>query len=237
MRARGSFHGASWLGVLLALAMVAPQRSTADTVAADVATLNGPVGCRPTALVVALHPWGSSGPAYGRTVHTALGDACVRLWSPSGPLEEGRGRAWLRTMALSPEQRRLAREAREQADQTATRLARLVRAGEALVVTGHSQGAIVAWTLAARHPELAATYVLTAGMLPAVDPLPGGGRVIALHGRADEYVPLRSAQAGADRLRGAGRDVTFAIEDAGHGLRGRLRDAWWRQLRHAVSGS
>lgn len=237
MTPRATPHGARWLGALLMLAIVAPQRSMADTVAEDVATAAGPAGCSTTALVVALHPWGSSGPAYRRSVLAALGNACARVWTPSGPLEEGRGRAWLRTMALSPDPGRLAREAREQANVLAPRVARLVRAGEPLVVTGHSQGAIVAWTLAARRPELGATYVLTAGMLPAVDPLPGGGRLIALHGRADEYVPLRSAQAGADRLRGAGRDVTFAIESAGHGLRGRLRDAWSRQLRQAVSGS
>ncbi|MCA9578697.1 MAG: hypothetical protein H6726_18030 [Sandaracinaceae bacterium] len=232
---------AALLGVALlvsALLLDGPLTIQADVVRPhDVQRRAGPVGCASNVVVVGLHPWSSSAAAYMRSVRYAVGPACAQVVTLDGPLPEGSGRAWLRTMARSPQQALLAREAEHSADELAARLQRWGRLGARLVVTGHSQGAIVGWTLAARHLELRARYVLSAGMLPGVTIRPGDGEVHAVHGRADTHVPVARAREGAARLSRAGRRVVYRELETGHNLRDGLYRTWTDQLRAAVAAA
>jgi len=79
------------------------------------------------------------------------------------------------------------------------------------VVTGFSQGGMLSFTLALRHGELFARAVPVAGWLPeplwpAVAP-PGAAPIVALHGDADDVLPVAPTRAGVAHLRGLGLEV------------------------------
>lgn len=83
------------------------------------------------------------------------------------------------------------------------------------IVTGFSQGGMLSFTLAVRHPELIAEAVPVAGLVPPTflpaawpegTPKP---RIFALHGSADQRVPFTIAEAGAEKLKALGVPVEF----------------------------
>lgn len=184
-------------------------------------------------LVLALHPWGSSGRAMARTIELARLPRAVRVIAPDGPFAYGRGRAWLPSRVAATEERVLAREAVRAAGQVAALVRAEREGGEPVLVTGISQGAVVAYALAARYPEIARAVVPAAGLLPeGIEVAPEGPRVVAVHGVLDAFVPFARARAGVERMRRAGRDVELrSLPDHGHPVRGRLRAAYFAALR------
>jgi phospholipase/carboxylesterase len=98
------------------------------------------------------------------------------------------------------------------------------------VVTGFSQGGMLSFTLAVRHPEvvLAAFPVgglMAPGQVPAFWPM---GRaqvaITAFHGGADERVPVARARATVEQLRALGLRVTLTeYPGVGHTITSQMR--------------
>jgi len=99
-----------------------------------------------------------------------------------------------------------------------------------VVVTGFSQGGMLSFALAVRHPELVALAVPMGGMLPTElvpqgPPPPDAPPIRAWHGGADTRVPTALAQRTVDSLAAAGWDAQLeTVEGAGHTVPGAARD-------------
>lgn len=93
-----------------------------------------------------------------------------------------------------------------------------------LDVMGFSQGAGLAYALAALYPQRIQRVIALAGFLPAEIPLPGryqvmhGKQVYVAHGTQDETIPVEKAQQAVRTLQEAGAHVTYCESDAGHKL-------------------
>lgn len=95
-------------------------------------------------------------------------------------------------------------------------------------VMGFSQGAGLAYTLAALYPQRVSRVIALAGFLPrdesAADGEPGRYRslkekpVYIAHGTRDETVPVQLAREAVDTLQAAGARVTYCESDVGHKL-------------------
>jgi phospholipase/carboxylesterase len=91
-------------------------------------------------------------------------------------------------------------------------------------VMGFSQGAAMAYALAAYHPQPVNRVVALAGFLPPVDSLPGryselhGKKVYVAHGTQDETVPVGMAQEAVRTLQSVDAQVTYCESDVGHKL-------------------
>lgn len=138
----------------------------------------------------------------------------MRVLVPRGPLALGRGFAWARSSVTQGRHDELAADLRAITDRLA-RMIEHVRTTRPTVgspiVTGFSQGAFVAWTLAVRHPERVGLAIPIAGwVLPANRPSPLRAPPIrAMHGTADPIVRIEPTRAWIDALRAAGADVTW----------------------------
>lgn len=107
------------------------------------------------------------------------------------------------------------------------------------VVTGFSQGGVLSFALAAYHPEQIAAALPIAGMLPAslsgFVALRAPLAVVALHGRDDERITFERGKETAERLRAAGRDVTFhGFPGVGHHISPAMRARYFAALREAI---
>lgn len=91
-------------------------------------------------------------------------------------------------------------------------------------VMGFSQGAAMAYALAALYPRHIQRVVALAGFLPAEDPAPGryaalqGKKIYVAHGSKDLTVPVQKAQEAVRILETAGADVDYCESDVGHKL-------------------
>ncbi len=109
-----------------------------------------------------------------------------------------------------------------------------------LVITGFSQGGMLSYTLAARHPEIRALYVPIAGRLSVhteIHPGPRDAEVRGLHGTADARVPIDGARSAVARLNLA--SVSARLEEypgIGHAISGAMRRELFRVVGHAVAG-
>ncbi len=91
-------------------------------------------------------------------------------------------------------------------------------------VMGFSQGAAMAYALAAYYPHQINRLVALAGFLPPDDPMPGrysalnGKKIYIAHGVKDETVPVEFAQQAVRTLQSVGAQVTYCESDVGHKL-------------------
>jgi len=109
------------------------------------------------------------------------------------------------------------------------------------IVTGFSQGGMLSYTLAVRHPEALSEAVPISGLVPpklVPSEWPAGAprpRIFGLHGEADERVPFAYAKSGADRLRALGLDVDFrSYPGVGHTISADMRRDLFEALSAAV---
>lgn len=79
------------------------------------------------------------------------------------------------------------------------------------VVTGFSQGGMLSFALAGRHPELIAGAVPVSGMILDGVATQPWAPTRALHGDADPVVPYAPTRAAVDALSAAGEDVTRGV--------------------------
>jgi phospholipase/carboxylesterase len=109
------------------------------------------------------------------------------------------------------------------------------------IVTGFSQGGMLSFALAAKHPADIGEALPVSGfapraMIPA--PWPAGAplpRIFALHGAADERVPIALAQLGAEKLRTQGVPVELRSYPAtGHTISADMRRDLFEALTAAI---
>lgn len=91
-------------------------------------------------------------------------------------------------------------------------------------VMGFSQGAAMAYALAAFYPEKIARVIALAGFLPSDETRPGGYDVLQdkpiyiAHGTKDATIPVGLARSAVSRLQSSGARVTYCESDTGHKL-------------------
>lgn len=107
-------------------------------------------------------------------------------------------------------------------------------------VVGFSQGAFLAYILAARHPRSVGAVIPISGSLPP-GAWPSGWPagvpkpvIRALHGKQDEAVPFREARAAIEHLRGLGLDAELREYDVAHELTPEMERDWAQALRQAA---
>jgi phospholipase/carboxylesterase len=173
---------------------------------------------QPLPLVVVLHGRGDSarivgGPFLGLTLP-------VRVIVPQAPDPLGEGYQWLPVRVGQGLIDRLS----STLFQTASRLARFIRSLERTypvegraIVTGFSQGGLIALTLALYHDDVVGTALPLASWLPP--PLEPSyrrddlafPRIRSMHGDADRIIPVDQTQALYDRLDDRGFDVDLVV--------------------------
>ena len=145
----------------------------------------------------------------------------IRLMLPWAPEKLGDGYTWF---PLSITERRhakvLGHHIRERADEFAKVLAvfqqRRPTEGQALV-SGFSQGGMMSFALALRHPDLIDGAFPSAGWLPEYlveeswSPKADYPPIRSIHGRGDPIVPAEPAVALVDGLRARGLDATIEL--------------------------
>ncbi len=191
-------------------------------------------------MIVAIHGLGDSPAGFFGLLAAYPGRARVIL--PAGPYPAGaggrswfevrarRGRGiWLSEPELIESTDRIAALVREQ-------LARHPTRGKP-IVTGFSQGGILTFSLAARHPDLFCLAVPMGGLLPeSMRPEAGPSgrslpRIRALHGAADPLVPAPQARATVAHLQAIGIDASLEeFPGVGHRVPPPVMTALYRLL-------
>lgn len=190
----------------------------------------------PLPLVVALHGRGG-GIAQLRNELSRM-QTPVRLIVPRGPVPvEGGRRAWFDEKV----RHRGSVELASAVDSTTSELVALIEnvrrrrptCGKAMVV-GWSQGGVLAFSLALRHPTLVEHAVVVGGSVPdSLIPrrLAAHAPITALHGTSDRRVPYRRTRSVVHGLQSLGYAVELhAHPKVGHELTGAMR----RELRGLV---
>jgi phospholipase/carboxylesterase len=167
-------------------------------------------------VIVAIHGLGDS-PAGFASVFERL-NAKTRVVIPRAPHPYGSGFAWFAARTREGDVDRIARELDAATEMIDGLLAELSQKhGTTPVLTGFSQGGMLSFAIAAKHPERIKAAVPVAGWLPdhlvpkqrpAKPPL-----LRAMHGTADSLVPLSLDRETCDRLRALGYDVELLTYD------------------------
>lgn len=161
-------------------------------------------------------------------------DVPLRLIMPQAPTPYHDGYAWFPFRARDDDPAALARGITAAAERLA-RSIDLLRARRPTlgrpIVAGFSQGGMLSYALALQRPELVALSHPISGMLP--EPLwpaskPAGTRyprIAAMHGDADELVPIAAARALTRRLRELGHEVELReFAGVGHTITAAMDD-------------
>lgn len=187
-------------------------------------------------LIVALHGLGDDARNFAGVFDGLAGPARVVVLQ--APTRHGSGWSWFAT-------RRDAGSVSVHADGVAAAadlVAEEVRALAASrptkgkpVVTGFSQGGMISFALALRHGELITRAVPVAGWLPeALWPTsrpPGAAPIYALHGDADDVLPLAPTRAGVAHLAKLGLDVELReVPGVRHTISREERALWFAAL-------
>ncbi|MEM6994711.1 MAG: dienelactone hydrolase family protein [Myxococcota bacterium] len=167
-------------------------------------------------MIVAIHGLGDRPEAFARILDTFVEPARVIL--PRGIDEYEGGWSWFSTRARSEHVDQLGSELSVAAGVIATGVAAIADARPTRgkpIVTGFSQGGMLAFTLALHHPDVFAASVPVGGWLPPpLWPKTGPGDrafppVVALHGTADAAVRYDGTKLAVDSLAELGYPVTL----------------------------
>jgi phospholipase/carboxylesterase len=181
-------------------------------------------------LVVAVHGLGDR-PENLAELYRDISAPC-RLVLPRGPIPYGDGSSWFDIDIPYAPDAALGGRIGAAADRVAALIDHL-KATRALrgkpVVTGFSQGGMISFAVAVRHPESVGLAVPLSGALPeaALPESPVGGTkpsVRAFHGTADALVPIDFARRTVAALAAAGYDAELTeYEGVGHTVSGAMR--------------
>lgn len=160
-------------------------------------------------------------------------DTPVRVILPRAPDRFGTGYAWMPVSAhrgqSPPLVDAIERRSRLLAEAMITWRRRHPTRGRP-IVTGFSQGGMLAMAMAVHHPESIAQALPVAGWLPpsleprTFDPYASHAPVVAVHGTDDEILSATRTQAVVRRLSALGYPIRFEqIDGAGHEMHPDMR--------------
>lgn len=158
----------------------------------------------------------------------------AHLVLPRGPHALGEGHAWMTIRTIEGRDAELAAQLDASAARVAALCRELARDDRKPVLAGFSQGGMIAWTVASRHPDTIAGAVAVSGYLPdALRPQAGQAAppIRVLHGQDDRIVPLALDLRSVDQAKEAGLDVTIEMFPAvGHQIPPNMRAALYREV-------
>jgi phospholipase/carboxylesterase len=230
LRRRHLQRAAAAIGLCLALAATACGRREDAPSAAIAAAVPPPLefveigatGAASAPLVVAVHGLGDR-PENLAALYRDLAAPC-RLVLPRAPIPYHGGSSWFDIDIPYAPDAALGERVAAAADRVAALIDHL-RATRAVrgrpVVTGFSQGGMIAFAVAIRRPDAVGLAVPLAGALPpsalaGIAAPADGPRIRAFHGDADPLVGIEHARRTVAALRAAGYDATLT-EYAGVG--------------------
>lgn len=177
-------------------------------------------------LIIALHGVGSRGAdlaGLGELWQRTLPD--TRFVTPDGPNRSGSGYEWFSVAGITPQNRPervvAARAALDTCIADLCAEAGVEPGRDRLVVTGFSQGAIMALDLLARNAWPLTAVVAFSGRLVYPAPLQPAHRspLLLVHGQADAVIPWQESQEAARQFERVGAQVSTWFEPSlGHGL-------------------
>lgn len=171
--------------------------------------------------------------------------ACVpipmRIIMPRGPDVLGPGYTWLSVRVAEGKTDEISTQLERRADQLAALLAEVAATRPTLgrpIVTGFSQGGLLTFALAVRHPGLVASAFPLAGWLPpplwpsSAEGLP---TMRAVHGTRDETIPVAPTRDAVGYLQALGADIELLeFEDVAHAMNGPMNAQFERWLEQAL---
>jgi phospholipase/carboxylesterase len=185
-------------------------------------------------LVVGMHGRGGSPERFSRVLRDFSGRAEIAL--AQAPFQLDQGWSWLPTPLHwdDAESASLFDDVEKKLWQAITELAR----GRRVIVTGFSQGGMLSYVLAARHPrEIAYAFPMAGGAPPGLLPRDRApsAPVYGLHGTSDEVVDISNARStiAAFRARGATAEL-HEFAGVGHDMPAAMRDDLLAHIRAAV---
>lgn len=229
--------------IALALALLAACSGPRDTTTsapaplAYVELLTGGAAADDTLpLIVALHGRGDTADGFARAFRDMPLPARVALLR--APIPEHDGDAWFTFQRT--------RTWEHVADDLETLSDRVVATTDAIeaahpsrgrpILTGFSQGAMIAYAMALRHPERFGALdpvsgALSTELLARHRPEPAQvPPIVAFHGTRDEIIPIDADRDAADVLGRHGIHVEVRPHDATHWLDGEMRADLWRTI-------
>lgn len=222
----------------------APAASAAKPEPAPLESLEritgGGSASEPLPLVVAMHGLGDRPEAFGELYAGFPGKARIVLLRAPDPW--GDGFSWFPFRAKDGDELR-SRGIAAAAELVVSMLdvleARHPPRGKP-IVTGFSQGGMLSFAIAARHPDRVRAALPIGGVLPpplwpALDAGRPAVRIIALHGETDDLVPLAPTRAGVDALAARGFEARLeSFPGVGHRIPAPLRARYFELLREEV---
>lgn len=173
----------------------------------------------PEVVVVAMHGLGDRPERFGQLFEAFATPA--RVFLPAAPHPYNDGYSWF--TASRTDEAAFAADLAAQADALAAQLI-----GRP-ILTGFSQGGMLAFAVAVRHPDrISAAYpvggTLPASLIPDRTRLGGSAPIVALHGEADDRVDYAQTAAAIEGLKAAGFDATLrSYPDVGHTITTQMR--------------
>jgi len=190
-------------------------------------------------LIVALHGLGDKPETFGRLLEAYPHPARVLL--PRGPIAQTLGSSWFPIARNEDGSLGSQPEIEAAADRIAEVVEAQLKATPAAgkpVVTGFSQGGILCWALAVRHPDLFAAIFPIAGALPPAMQTPPDHvpTIVAFHGDKDGRIPFRPTNEMAEAWKAKGLPVTMTpFAGVAHHTTGPMRTALYEAIHDATA--
>jgi phospholipase/carboxylesterase len=181
-------------------------------------------------LVVAIHGRGGSPERFARVWQGFPEKAEIAL--PQGFARTGDGWTWFELRGYSED---VIAAALASADDKLWPAIVELAAGRKIIVTGFSQGGILAYVLAARHADAIAYAFPVAGGAPDKLIPARGAPIYALHGTDDDVVPVTWARSAIAAFRRQGGTAELrAFPGIGHTVTPEIREDLWAHVRAAI---
>lgn len=239
-----------FLAMFVALTYAAPLACRADATPAHGLEFHEFVTGGATAedklpLVIAVHGLGDNSKKFARLFSGFKEPA--RIVCPQGPIPHGNGYSWFDTRISKGRVTSIdLGEIEEASDRLAILISSLSKSrpttGKA-VITGFSQGGVLSFVVAFRHPDSVGVAIPVGGILPEEIKQPpveqqGPPPVVrALHGEDDRLVEHAWAKASVARLKKLGMDAKLtSFPGVAHRIPKEMRRALYELLKQAVNG-